>query len=208
MSNTLPGRALDIPVPPQLEAAVEYHGTARYFGLYWTPSGDEVVVTDGRSAHDGCWWGYQAFVDHPLSLIPLAGQRYHLGSSDEPATHWLIIDRQTRLISIAPAGEALRFLNAQHPPLLRTQLTAEEWRAAIEAAHAQLQANLDRVNSIDVRAALERQNAVVSDMSTWLDQRLPQDWQALLIKQLEGIPQDEERWSEQDNHTSPDCATG
>jgi hypothetical protein len=147
-------------------------------------------------------------VDHPLSLIPLAGQRYHLGSSDEPATHWLIIDRQTRLISIAPADEALRFLNAQHPPLLRTQLTAEEWRAAIEAAHAQLQANLDRVNSIDVRTALERQNAVVSDMSTWLDQRLPKDWQALLIKQLEGIPQDEERWSEQDNHTSPDCATG
>ena len=204
MSNTLPGRALDIPVPPQLESAVEYHGTARYFGLYWTLSGDEVVVTDGRSAHDGCWWGYQAFVDHPLSLIPLAGQRYHLGS----ATHWLIIDRQTRLISIAPVDEALRFLNAQHPPLLRTQLTAEEWRAAIEAAHAQLQANLDRVNSIDVRTALERQNAVVSDMSTWLDQRLPKDWQALLIKQLEGIPQDEERWSEQDNHTSPDCATG
>ncbi len=77
-----------------------------------------------------------------------------------------------------------------------------------EAAHAQWQANLDRVNSIDVRTALEQQNAVVSDMSTWLDQRLPQDWQALLIKQLEGMPQDEERWSEQDNHTSPDCATG
>ncbi len=131
MSNTLPGRALDIPVPPQLEAAVEYHGTARYFGLYWTLSGDEVVVTDGRSAHDGCWWGYQAFVDHPLSLIPLAGQHYHLGSSDEPATHWLIIDRQTRLISMAPADEALRFLNAQHPPLLRTQLTADAcgWRS-------------------------------------------------------------------------------
>ncbi len=88
MNNILPGVELSITVPPQLEAAVDFHGDARYFGLYWTPRGDEALVTDGRSTHDGCWWGYQAFVDHPVVMLALADFRYDLGSSESEATHW------------------------------------------------------------------------------------------------------------------------
>jgi hypothetical protein len=65
--------------------------------MYWLVAGDEAMVSDGRVTHDGCWslgrpprsagawdrvWGYQAYVDHPLIAIALAGHRYDLGSSD------------------------------------------------------------------------------------------------------------------------------
>jgi len=145
MSSLLPGTFLNIPVPPQLEAAVEYHGEARFFAIFWQPAGDEAMVSDGRVTHDGCWWGYQAYVDHPLIALALAGCRYDLGSSEETATHWLVtpalattrkcgasVDRETRTASITPVQEAEQFLGAQHPPLPQIDLTSEQWRALID----------------------------------------------------------------------------
>ena len=183
----LPGLSLDVPVPPQLEATVEYHGDARYFAIYWTPAGDEAMVTDGRTTHDGCWWGYQAFVDHPLMMLALAGQRYDLGSSETDATHWLVIDRETRTIALAPRPQAEAFLTQQHPALPIVHLTREEWLAAIQAASAQLQAHLAQTAVLDIRERLDAQNQIVREMTAWLNARLPADWQARVIHQLETV---------------------
>ena len=146
------------------------------------------MVTDGLVTHDGCWWGYQAFVDHPLSAIALAGRRYDLGSSEETATHWLVIDRETRTASIAPVQEAEQFLDAQHPPLPQIDLTSEQWRALIDqlnqAMGEQMKTMMAQIETFDPYEAIARQNIVVSEMTQWLDARLPADWRKQLLQQL------------------------
>ena len=183
--SPLPGLRFTAPVPPQLEAAVEYRGDARYFAIYWTPAGDEAMVTDGRTTHDGCWFGYQAFVDHPLMMLALAGHHYDLGSSDTDATHWLIIDRDTRTLALAPRPHAEAFLIQQHPALSTLHLTRADWLAVIQAASAQWQAHLTQTTVLDIRARLDAQHQVIREMGTWLTERLPARWQAQVIQQLE-----------------------
>jgi len=183
----LPGLGLSVPIPPQLEAAVEYRGDARYFAIYWTSAGDEAMVTDGRTTHDGCWWGYQAFVDHPFMLLALASQPYDLGSSETDATHWLVVDRKTRTIALAPRPQAEAFLTQQHPALPIVHLTREEWLAAIQAASAQLQVHLAQTAVLDIRERLDAQNQIIREMTAWLNARLPADWQARVIHRLETV---------------------
>ena len=177
VQSAVSGLRLAAPVPPQLEAAVEYRGEARFFGIFWQPAGDEAMVTDGRTTHDGCWWGYQAFVDHPLMMLALAGHHYDLGSSDTDATHWLIIDRETRTIALAPRPHAEAFLTQQHPALPTLHLTRDDWLAVIQAASAQWQAQLTQTAEMDVRARLAAQNQIIREMTDWLNARLATNWQ-------------------------------
>ena len=154
-----------------------------------TLPGDEAMVTDGRVTHDGCWWGYQAFVDHPLSAIALAGHRYDLGSSEETATHWLVIDRETRTASIVPVQEAEQFLDAQHPPLPQINLTSEQWCALIDqlnqAMGEQMKTMMAQIETFDPHEAIAQQNIVVAEMTQWLDAQLPADWREQLLRDLE-----------------------
>ena len=84
---------IDIPVPPQLERAVGYGGQARFFGIYWG-AGDEAYHDDGRRSGTGNPHAYLAFIRHPAVALPLAG--HDLGSSDDEASEWLLIDRRDR----------------------------------------------------------------------------------------------------------------
>jgi hypothetical protein len=184
LSSTLPGLRLNVPVPPQLEAAVGYHGEARFFSLYWTPAGDETMVTDGRTTHDGCWWGYQAFVDHPVVMLALAGLRYDLGSSDSEATHWLVIDRETRTTSMAPRAAAEHFLTDQYPALPPIELTREEWDAIVKDVSAHLRTHMAHADWLNVRDQLAAQNTCVDEMTTWLNQYQPDNWQIQIRERL------------------------
>ncbi|HTP11148.1 MAG TPA: hypothetical protein VMP08_22995 [Anaerolineae bacterium] len=186
-SSSLPGLPLKVPIPPQLEAAVGYRGAAHFFGLYWTPAGDEAMVTDGRTTHDGCWWGYQAFVDHPVVMLALAGHRYDLGSSDSDATHWLVIDRETRTASLAPRAAAEQFLAEQHPALPCIELTPKEWEALVKDVSAQLRRSMEEVDLCDVREQLAAQNTIVGEMTAWLDQYRPANWQIQIRDQLSAL---------------------
>ncbi len=185
--SPLPGLRLAAPIPPQLEAAVEYRGDARYFAIYWTPAGDEAMVTDGRTTHDGCWFGYQAFVDHPIMMLALAGQPYDLGSSETDATHWLIIDRNTRTIALAPRPHAEAFLIQQYPALPTLQLTRDDWLAAIQAASAQLEAHFAQTTVLDMPDRLDAQNQIIREMTAWLNARLAPNWQQHLFQHLEAL---------------------
>src|SRR5689334_13072129 len=61
---------LDLPVPPQLEAAVGLPDTpARFFAVYWQPCGDEACYDNGRSSGTGNWTGYLAYVRHPAVAL-------------------------------------------------------------------------------------------------------------------------------------------
>jgi hypothetical protein len=175
-----------IPIPPQLEAAVEYRGDARYFALYWTPAGDEVMVTDGRVSHDGCWWGYLTFIDHPAVMLGLLGQRSDLGSSDTEATHWLVIDREMRTAVIRPCHAAEQMLDEQHSPLPQIELTRAEWDAIVAQALSDASAQMATFDAQAARAAWAKQNTIVAEMKNWLDAQLPANWRDQLMRRLTG----------------------
>jgi len=58
-------QALTLPVPPMLEAALGYPGTARYVAFYWIPAGDELLWDEGWRSADGAWQGWLTFTRHP-----------------------------------------------------------------------------------------------------------------------------------------------
>jgi len=97
-----------VPVPPMLEAALGYPGTARYVAFYWTPAGDELMWDEGWRSADGAWQGWLTFTRHPRVAPALAP--YQLGDSDTPATHWLLLDREARTCSVGTAGAVQRAL--------------------------------------------------------------------------------------------------
>ncbi len=185
MNSTLPSPSHNIPIPPQLEMAVGYTGSARFFAIFWQAAGDEAMVADGRVSHDGCWWGYQAFIDHPAVALGLLGHRYDLGSSDSEATHWLVVDRETRTATITARSEAERLLEAQHPPLPQVKLTREQWAEIVanwnQIARQAMAEAASALGDFDPFEAIERENTVVSEMKAWLDAQLPDGWQERLV---------------------------
>jgi hypothetical protein len=104
---------IPIPAPPELEEAVGYQGNGQLFALYWQPCGDEAVYDDGRSSGTGNWDGFLALVDHPAVRPHLGELRHALGSSDQDATHWLLLDRKQRRLFVLDEGQAARLLGEQ-----------------------------------------------------------------------------------------------
>jgi hypothetical protein len=69
---------------------------------------------------DDAWelWGanpipYQAFFRQPQVLQWKWDTEIDLGSSDAPATHWLLIDRETNQAFVAPVQEAHKRVQQQ-----------------------------------------------------------------------------------------------
>lgn len=162
------------PVPPMLEAAVEYDGRARYVALYWEPAGDEVMYDDGRTGATGAWDAFLLYKRHPLVAAHL--EPYSLGSSDAPAEHWLILDRTTRGLSIAPVAEARRFLRTQWPVVeMQQEISPEELQRLVEAHVERANAMLRRDRAAimaEVEARMAAHALVMEDLARWLDERL------------------------------------
>ena len=122
-SITLP-LAVALPVPGMLprnwERAFGYRGCSRWLAVWWEPAGDEAAFDDGQLRTDGEWQFYLDLVESRLESAPatlLADDprgRWALGSSDEPATHCLMLDLQERRIFVAPLADARLFLRRQH----------------------------------------------------------------------------------------------
>jgi hypothetical protein len=114
--------ALDLPVPPMLEAALEYDGPARWISFWWEPLGDEARWGDGRFELRADWHAWRIFTEHLTVMAALAP--YDLGSSEAPATHRLLLDRGARLLYVVPTEAVRAFLEAQWTP--RGELPAAE----------------------------------------------------------------------------------
>jgi len=92
----------------------------RWVALYWQPAGDELAWDDGHGSGAGQLdhWLYLAFL-HELG--PGRGNIYgwltehavDLGSSEEPATHWLVVDRTENRGYVAPVAIARAIVRAQ-----------------------------------------------------------------------------------------------
>jgi len=64
------------------------------------------MFDDGRHGGTGDWDGYLAFIQHPALAIALQG--IALRDSDNEASSWLILDRQTRELFVARDAHELR----------------------------------------------------------------------------------------------------
>src|SRR4051812_7926232 len=102
-----------VPLPPQLEEALNYLGDARLLSLCWTPLGDTCWYDDGRSSGTGHGWAYLAWVRHGKVAPHLAD--WDLGSSDAEGSHQLLLDLSTRTVGVGTAAEVRDALAAQWP---------------------------------------------------------------------------------------------
>ena len=157
---------LPLGAPPSLEAALGVEGDARFFGLYWTPAGDEAIVETGASSYDGYWPAYQIFVAHPYVQPHLRG--YKLGSSDDEARHLLIVDRATRDVFVAELREGRAFLRAQYPPAPEVDpAQIQSWLERIQAALAEL----PPLSAAEVERAMRERDRACTRLKKELDEK-------------------------------------
>jgi hypothetical protein len=96
----------------------------RFVLLYWQPSGDELAYEDGQGSGAGQLdhWRYLQYLHGrrgtALGVIHgwLVEHEVNLGSSEEPATHALIVDRATNRGWVAPLPLARHIVREQRLP--------------------------------------------------------------------------------------------
>jgi hypothetical protein len=124
-ANSLPEQEgllpLPIPVPPPLAEALGYTGEARYLAIWWEAAADEAMWSDGRTTSGGWWHGFLTYIQHPRVEPYLAP--YGLGSREEPAVHYLLLDLVDRQAYVGTASQVTRFLHDYTP---RPELTPEQ----------------------------------------------------------------------------------
>jgi hypothetical protein len=105
-------------LPAGFLTAFGYPGGRRFVALYWEPAGDEATYDDGTSSACGLSnnWLYLDFIHQ----LPVAGwleeNGIHLGNSDQPASHWLVIDSTTGELYAAPRRQAHAIVFRQELP--------------------------------------------------------------------------------------------
>lgn len=121
LDNEMPGAALEAPdtflrltapLWPRLPLALGYSGGARWVALYIKD--DKLRCYDGEGAPKGGDTSlFLAYKRHPLIAPSLWGA--YLGSAEEGARHWLVVDRQQQALYLAANENARRFLATQWP---------------------------------------------------------------------------------------------
>jgi len=159
-------KLLSVPVPFQLEECCGYTGEARFVAFFWG-IGDESYYADGRVSGTGEWDGYQLFVNHWRVQPALRG--FDLGSSEDPAMHWLILDRHTRRLSVAKAAVAEQLLRQQwkmpdqEEPIL--VVSKEEWDRLVQ----ELSIRIHVISQQETLAFMTAHQNQVNEMRAWLD---------------------------------------
>jgi len=180
MENKMIALALPVPPEPILEQAVGYRNdrNARYLALWWEPCGDEAMVSDGFITFTGHWPGYLTYVQH-VSIHPHLAA-FQLGSSEDAATHRLVIDLRERQVFAASCREAEMLLaNQWNTPQGEDQensmqtgpvtLTIEDLQRLIE----KLTGHLNQVPSMnEVMSRMEEDQKAVRMLQQWLDDQM------------------------------------
>ena len=99
------------------------------------------MYSDGRFSADGHWHAWLLLTRH-RTIAPHV-TTYNLGSSEEEATHWLLVDRETCALHVGTAGEALRALRGQYADQapaseaqgddISREITLEDFRGLIDS---------------------------------------------------------------------------
>jgi hypothetical protein len=89
---------LPFALPPAFLPRLGYRFERNLVGVYWEPLGDEAVWDDGVHSYVGAdRYVYQELSQNRLIRAWLWEHEINLGSSDEPPTHWLLVERARNL---------------------------------------------------------------------------------------------------------------
>lgn len=164
-----------VPVPPMLEQAFGYDGSADYVAFYWSEVGDELAFNDshGLSSVGGRWDAWQTFVQSPAIQRYL--EPFDFGSSDSTAKQWLLLDRKNRLFYVADAYHVNAYLVAQQIPGVNVihEMTPAELDLVAKQL-AELNAAIDRwddnvsLKKDAIVKYMEQEHTVVTDLRRWL----------------------------------------
>ncbi len=105
-------------MPKNLGQAIGYDGPADLLGVWWERAGDELAWCDGVSTLVGAnHWIYLNFLSDKLAWMisearpaELITDIINIGSSDQEATWWLILDLKNEDIYTAPRNQAQAML--------------------------------------------------------------------------------------------------
>jgi hypothetical protein len=124
---------LPLPCPPQLVELSGYTGGARLVALWWSPFGDELVISDGALTETGGWRGWLCFCEHPLAGLFL--EPYRLGDSEDEGEHRLLVDRHLGTLDVGLARDIEQLLATQPSELhaLTADLSARGGGGAVAA---------------------------------------------------------------------------
>ena len=106
---------LPFQLPPGFVEHLGYRRDRRFVATRWEPAGDELAIQDDgwEGWGVGDWYPWVAFWRRPDVLQWKSDNEINLGSSDEPATHWLLIDRQTNQAYVGTISEIHRHVQQQ-----------------------------------------------------------------------------------------------
>ena len=123
---------LPLPCPPQLIELSGYTGGGRLVALWWSPFGDELMISDGTLTETGRWRGWLCFCGHPLARLFL--EPYRLGDSDDEGEHWLLVGRYLGTLDVGLARDVEQLLATQPSELhaLTAELSAGETEALLQ----------------------------------------------------------------------------
>lgn len=161
-----------LPPAPVVERAIGYRPSKskRFIALFWTPSGDEARLNDGRVEVDAYWPGYLALTDHPRIYPEI--RDYNLGSSEEIADTWLVLDRKERHLYLAAIPEAKRFLQSRWPQpkaVTPAEYGALAHKIGQQLAKQDLLSTSVPLNHLQITRQLLAQDEAVQEMVEWLN---------------------------------------
>lgn len=145
---------LDIPVPPQLEAALDIPETYDLYLRLLRGSDGTARYADGRAVGPVHEPGLLAFASHPVVAPALGGpDLLPAGAADE----WLVLDRHRRRLDLVPAEYGRGLLFRQWPPWVPFHIGRVAWDPATVAFQPRLPTPAGQLD------------AAVKDMTAWLD---------------------------------------
>jgi hypothetical protein len=137
-----------------LAEALGYEGPLRHVAFWRTPEGDLVRYSDGDVQGEGALSAWLTFVEHDTVWSSLMA--FGFGSATEPATHWLLVDRDERTLSAGAPRAVERFLAANVPEEVRRR-------------HAEEALALQDEQLARARRRMLRDAAFLDRLQAWLD---------------------------------------
>jgi hypothetical protein len=129
-----PGELVRLPLPcsPHLIELSGYTGAGRLVALWWSPYGDELMISDGAVSETGRWRGWLCFCGHPL--VGLFLEPYRLGDAEDEGEHRLLVDRYLGTLEVGLARDVEQLLATQPSELsaLTADLSAAETPAVLQ----------------------------------------------------------------------------
>jgi hypothetical protein len=165
---------LFLPVPPMFEKSLGYKGESRFVAFYWEYF-DEVCFHDASlnsGTLDSAAW--LLFTQHPFVRLHL--HSFDFGSTDFPARHWLLLDRESRRFYVGERETIESFLDAEAYPDAKTAARQGPETTITLDEFIAMAGNIEEVLGqdlfpIELLKRLQEQQAVCAELREWLEEK-------------------------------------